>query len=75
MKEIIAQRLSVINFDGTARFVVRSSGVIEESEEKETSITDQNDTFLGLKKNDEVFDAILKCWASLYSVENVLYRK
>lgn len=30
---------------------------------------------MGLKTNEEVFEAIIKCWASLYSFQSVLYRK
>lgn len=71
--EIVAQKLNQINFDGSARFAVRSSGVTEDSEE--SSAAGQNETFLGLQSNDEVFDAIVKCWASLYSFQSVYYRK
>lgn len=73
MKELIEQKLNQINFDGSARFAVRSSGVTEDSEE--SSAAGQNETFLGLRTNDEVFVGILKCWASLYSYQSVQYRK
>lgn len=73
MRDLIARQLNQINFDGTARFAVRSSGVTEDGEE--SSAAGQNETFLGLRNNEEVFVGILKCWASLYSYQSVQYRK
>lgn len=73
LKKLIAEKLDVINFDGSARFAVRSSGVTEDSEE--SSAAGQNETFLGLKANEDVFEAVVKCWASLYSFQSVHYRK
>lgn len=73
VRDQLAAKLGQINFDGFARFAVRSSGVTEDSEE--SSAAGQNETFLGLRSNDEVFDAVLKCWASLYSFQSVHYRK
>lgn len=62
-----------MRFDGLARFAVRSSGITEDGEE--SSAAGQNETFLGLKTNEEVFDAVVKCWASLFSFQSVHYRK
>lgn len=73
LKELLAPKLNQINFDGSARFAVRSSGVTEDGEE--SSAAGQNETFLGLKKNEDVFEAVIKCWASLYSFQSVQYRK
>jgi pyruvate, water dikinase len=73
LKEEIAKKIALINYDGTARFAVRSSGVTEDSEE--TSTAGQNETFLGLKKQEDVFESVVKCWASLYSFQSVQYRK
>lgn len=73
LKDQIAQQLNQINIDGSARFAVRSSGVTEDSEE--SSAAGQNETFLGLKRNEDVFEAVIKCWASLYSYQSVQYRK
>lgn len=73
LKEKIAEKLNQINFDSSARFAVRSSGVTEDSEE--SSAAGQNETFLGLRKNEDVFDSVVKCWASLYSFQSVQYRK
>lgn len=66
-------KLDQINYDLQARFAVRSSGVTEDAEE--LSAAGQNQTFLGLKTNEEVFEAIVKCWASLFSFQSTLYRK
>lgn len=73
LKEALSQKLNQINFDGTARFAVRSSGITEDGEE--TSTAGQNETFLGLRSNEDVFQAVVKCWASLYSFQSVHYRK
>lgn len=73
LEELVKQKLDQINLEGKSRFAVRSSGVTEDSEE--SSAAGQNETFLGLGSNEEVFAAICKCWASLYSYQSVLYRK
>lgn len=73
LKKLISQSLDEINENKTARFAVRSSGVTEDGEE--SSAAGQNETFLGLRNNEEIFDAVVKCWASLYSYQSVLYRK
>jgi len=47
--------------------------VTEDAEE--LSAAGQNQTFLGLRTNEEIFEAIIKCWASLFSFQSVFYRK
>ncbi|KAG5679828.1 hypothetical protein PVAND_009366 [Polypedilum vanderplanki] len=73
LKALIIPKLDQINFDANARFAVRSSGLTEDAEELSSS--GQNQTFLGLRTNEEVFEAIIKCWSSLFSFQSVLYRK
>jgi phosphoenolpyruvate synthase/pyruvate phosphate dikinase len=73
LQEVITQNLNAINYDGSASFAVRSSGITEDVEE--TSTASQNETFLGLRDNKDVFVAVVKCWASLYSFQSVQYRK
>lgn len=73
LKQLITQKLNQINFNGEARYAVRSSGVTEDSEE--SSAAGQNETFLGVKSNEDVFEAVVKCWASLFSFQSVKYRK
>lgn len=72
MNEIIS-KLALINHDSKSRFAVRSSAVLEDGEE--SSAAGQNETFLGLRTNEEVFIALIKCWASLFSFQSVSYRK
>ena len=72
MNEIIS-KLALINHDSKSRFAVRSSAVLEDGEE--SSAAGQNETFLGLKTNEEVGMALIKCWASLFSFQSVCYRK
>lgn len=55
------------------RIAVRSSSVCEDGED--VSAAGQNETFLGLKTEEDVLKAILKCWASMYSYQSVQYRK
>lgn len=52
---------------------MRSSGVSEDGEE--SSAAGQNKTVLGLKNNEDVFNAVVRVWASLYSFQSVTYRK
>lgn len=59
--------------DPNARFAVRSSGVTEDAEE--VSSAGQNQSFLGLKTEDGIFKAIIKCWSSLFTYQSVIYRK
>lgn len=54
------------------RFAVRSSGITEDGEESSTA--GQNETFLGLKNENDIFDAIIKCWSSLFTIQSVSYR-
>lgn len=72
MNEIIL-KLALINHDSKSRFAVRSSAVLEDGDE--SSAAGQNETFLGLRTTEEVFMALIKCWASLFSFQSVSYRK
>ncbi|XP_078047506.1 rifampicin phosphotransferase-like isoform X2 [Augochlora pura] len=55
------------------KYAIRSSAVGEDSEE--TSAAGQNATYLGVQGADRVIRSIIKCWASLYSYQSVIYRK
>jgi phosphoenolpyruvate synthase/pyruvate phosphate dikinase len=46
--------------------------VLEDGEH--TSSAGQNETFLGLKDDEEVIEGILQCWISLFSYQSVYYR-
>jgi pyruvate,water dikinase len=56
----------------TLGLAVRSSGTSEDS--SDASFAGLQDTFLWVRGEDAVVDAIRRCWASLYSVESVTYR-
>ncbi len=51
---------------------VRSSATAEDLEE--TSFAGQNETFVNMKGNEQVIEAIKKCWASLYTARSIYYR-
>lgn len=55
------------------RLAVRSSAVGEDS--ADSSAAGQNETFLGLSSVEEVYQAVQNCWASIYSVRSVEYRR
>jgi pyruvate,water dikinase len=52
---------------------VRSSATAEDSEE--ASFAGLQDTYLWVCGLNNVIDAVQRCWASLYSVESVVYRR
>jgi len=52
---------------------VRSSATAEDLEG--ASFAGQQETFLNMKGNDNVLDAVKKCWASLFNARAVYYRK
>ena len=55
-------------------FAVRSSAVGEDSDE--LSAAGQNETYLGIKGTEPCLqEAIRKCWASLFTIQSVEYRR
>ncbi|MGH1554679.1 PEP/pyruvate-binding domain-containing protein [Streptomyces sp. L7] len=52
---------------------VRSSATSEDS--AEASFAGQQDTFLWVRGVEEVLTAVQRCWASVYSVDSVTYRR
>ncbi|XP_028141346.1 putative phosphoenolpyruvate synthase isoform X1 [Diabrotica virgifera virgifera] len=56
----------------TLIWAVRSSAIGEDSDE--LSAAGQYETFLGCKNEEELFNNILACWASLYNYKSVQYR-
>jgi len=56
-----------------APVAVRSSATIEDSES--ASFAGLGDTYLWVQGEDAVADHVRSCWASLYSVESVSYRR
>lgn len=57
----------------TRRFAVRSSAVGEDSEEM--SAAGQMTTYLGVEGRQEILDAIVKCWASQFSLTALNYKR
>ncbi len=59
--------------EGKEVFVaVRSSATAEDL--PEASFAGQQDTFLNIKGEDEVLEAVKKCWASLFGARAIYYR-
>ena len=58
---------------GDAPVAVRSSATSEDS--ADTSFAGLQDTYLWVRGEDAVLDHLRRCWASLYSVESVVYRR
>jgi pyruvate,water dikinase len=59
--------------EGKEVFVaVRSSATAEDL--PDASFAGQQETFLNMKGGDQVFEAVRKCWASLYGARAIFYR-
>jgi pyruvate, water dikinase len=58
---------------GPAPVAVRSSATTEDG--ADASFAGLQDTYLWIRGEDEVCDAVRRCWASLYSVESLTYRR
>ena len=67
--EAILQARQELHTDSVA---VRSSATAEDLDD--ASFAGQQDTFLNVK-SDEVIDAVKKCWASLWTIRAMSYRK
>ncbi|HEX6678078.1 MAG TPA: PEP/pyruvate-binding domain-containing protein [Actinomycetes bacterium] len=59
--------------DAAVPVAVRSSATAEDS--AEASFAGLQDTYLWVRGEDAVVDRVRACWASLYSVESVSYRR
>jgi pyruvate,water dikinase len=59
--------------DPTQPVAVRSSATSEDS--AEDSFAGLQDTYLWVRGGDSVVEHVRRCWASLYSVESVTYRR
>ncbi len=63
----------ILRLGGAEPFVaVRSSATSEDS--KEASFAGQNETFLNIKGEANVVDAVRRCWASLFEARSIFYR-
>ncbi|XP_025833504.1 uncharacterized protein LOC108743335 [Agrilus planipennis] len=71
----IIKNLNLPSKNGTpeVKWAVRSSGTIEDSEEFSTA--GQNATYLGCQTEEEILEAVPRCWASLFTFQSVHYRR
>lgn len=58
--------------DGAAAVAVRSSATAEDTES--ASFAGMNETFLNVRGEEDVIDAVRRCWASLFGGRTVFYR-
>ncbi|XP_050301904.1 putative phosphoenolpyruvate synthase isoform X2 [Anthonomus grandis grandis] len=68
----IAKKNSTGDTIGVVSWAVRSSAIGEDSEE--LSAAGQNETILGCVTEEEILNAVAKCWASLFTYQSVQYR-
>ena len=59
--------------DPSDHVAIRSSATSEDS--AETSFAGLQDTYLWVRGAEQVLEHVRKCWASLYSVESIVYRR
>jgi pyruvate, water dikinase len=58
--------------DGTLPVAVRSSATCED--QPDASFAGEHDTYLWVRGGDAVVDAVLRCWASLFTDRGIAYR-
>ncbi|WP_420631789.1 phosphoenolpyruvate synthase [Candidatus Leptofilum sp.] len=59
--------------DSNAAYAVRSSATAEDL--PDASFAGQQDTYLNLRGEGEILDAVRRCWASLFTDRAILYRQ
>ena len=72
---IINPKMGALEMLKTKNFplvAVRSSATAEDS--PETSFAGQQETFLNVKGNKNLVEAVKKCWASLFTARSIYYR-
>lgn len=72
-KDMVEESLEAYRYLGSGRVAVRSSATTEDL--PEASFAGQHDTFLNVQGSQELLDAIMKCWKSLWSDRSVAYRR
>ena len=73
IEEASDDALNIISASKEPCFVaVRSSATAEDS--VDASFAGQQETFLNVKGNNELLDAVKKCWASLFTARAIYYR-
>ena len=71
--EIAGAHAALCGADGSSPVAVRSSATTEDAED--ASFAGLQDTFLWVKGPEATLKFIRTCWASLYSVESMAYRR
>jgi pyruvate, water dikinase len=71
--DIVAAHAELCGSDLHSPLAVRSSATAEDSEE--ASFAGLQDTYLWVKSADAVLEYVRSCWASLYSVPSISYRR
>ena len=71
--DIIAAHAALCGPSGDGAVAVRSSATTEDA--ADASFAGLQDTYLWIKGVDEVLRLVRRCWASLYSVESISYRR
>jgi len=69
---VSAIRLAYRALDGSKPVAVRSSATAEDL--PEASFAGQQETFLNIRGEEALFNAVKKCWASLWTARAVAYR-
>jgi len=72
LKNVSDGALSILKMTEPAFVAVRSSATAEDS--SEASFAGQQDTFLNVKGNDELINAVKKCFSSLFTARSIYYR-
>jgi pyruvate, water dikinase len=70
---IVAAHTELCEPDLSQPVAVRSSATAEDSEE--ASFAGLQDTYLWVKESETVLEKVRSCWASLYSVPSISYRR
>jgi pyruvate, water dikinase len=71
--DIVAAHAQLCGSDVSCPLAVRSSATAEDSEE--ASFAGQQDSYLWVRGPDAILKRIRSCWASLYSVPSISYRR
>jgi pyruvate,water dikinase len=67
-----AIRVAYADLDGEPAVAVRSSATAEDT--ASASFAGMNETFLNVRGDDAVLDAVRRCWASLFGARTIYYR-
>jgi len=73
VEEITAAHAKLCGEDPTQPVAVRSSATTEDA--SDASFAGLQDTYLWIRGADQMLQMIRSCWASLYSVESISYRR